>query len=255
MSDLLPLKEHIIYGPVRSRRLGRSLGINLLPPGEKWCTFDCLYCQYGLTPSIEGALSEKRRNIPSVENVVQAVETALRELDEPPAYLTFSGNGEPTLHPDFPRIVEAVRILRDRLVPDAKTALLSNSSRTGEAIIRAAISRLDRPILKLDAGNEIVFRSFSRPRAEIRYDDIIAGLEAMRGITLQSLFCAGPHGNLEEDHIADWIDKVKQIWPRDVQIYTISRPVPTKTLEQAPAAAMLGIRDRVQRAGIPAGVF
>lgn len=255
MSDLLPLKEHIIYGPVRSRRLGRSLGINLLPPNEKWCTFDCLYCQYGLTSGAQGGADENKRAVPSIEKVVQAVEAALRELDEPPAYLTFSGNGEPTLHPDFPRIVEAVRKLRDRLVPDAKTALLSNSSRAGEAAIRAAISRLDRPILKLDAGNEIVFRSFNRPKAGIRYDDIIAGLEAMRGITMQSLFCAGPQGNLEEAHIADWIDKVKQIQPRDVQIYTISRPVPTKALAQAPAAAMLGIRDRLQRAGISAEVF
>jgi len=275
MSDVLPLKKNIIYGPVRSRRLGRSLGINLLPPGRKWCTFDCLYCQYGWTPRGDDRHAEEK-DVPSHDDVVRAVEIAIRELDEPPAYLTFSGNGEPTLHPDFPRIADVVNLLRDRIAPRAKTALLSNSSRVGDRVIRAAIARLDRPIMKLDAGNARVFRDYNRPVAGIAHDDIVGGLSKMRNITLQALFTAGPQGNLEEENVFDWIEKVKLIRPRDVQIYTISRPIPSqgtslrggsgppgktrgpgrrRTIAPAPASALMDIRDRLCREGIPAEVF
>jgi len=254
MSDLLPLKETITYGPVRSRRLGRSLGINLLPPAQKLCTFDCLYCQYGWTPAENGGRDE-RPPFPPLEKVVQAVETAVRELHEAPAYLTFSGNGEPTLHPDFSRIAEAVRALRDRIAPEAKTALLSNAGRVGDPAVRRAIARLDRPILKFDAGNATTFRSYNRPAAGVLFDDIVAGLKEMRNITLQALFTTGRQGNIEEGHVADWIEAVKKIQPLDVQIYTISRPIPSRTIAPASAAAMLDIRDRLRRQGIPAEVF
>jgi wyosine [tRNA(Phe)-imidazoG37] synthetase (radical SAM superfamily) len=254
MSDVLPLKNGIIYGPVRSRRLGRSLGINLLPPGRKWCTFDCLYCQYGWTPADQDG-SEPPGALPSAEDVAGAVEAALRELAVPPAYLTFSGNGEPTLHPDFPGIVEAVLRVRNRFAPEADIALLSNSSRTGEAQVRAAVLKIDRPIMKLDAGNEAMFRSFSRPAPGIDYGRLVSALSEIPGITLQALFAAGPSGNLGEAHIEDWIETVRRVRPREVQIYTISRPVPSRAIAPAPPEALAGIESRLRGVGIAAEVF
>jgi wyosine [tRNA(Phe)-imidazoG37] synthetase (radical SAM superfamily) len=257
MSELLPLKEGIIYGPVHSRRLGRSLGINLLPPGRKLCTFDCLYCQYGWTPAA-AAEKGKPAKLPAPEEVVEALEAALLALEEPPAYLTFSGNGEPTLHPDFPGIVEAVIGVRNRLAPHADTALLSNSSRVGASGILGAVLRIDRPIMKLDAGNEAVFRAFNRPAAGADYERMIAGLAALaarKGISLQSLFAAGPMGNLDEGHVRDWADKVRMIQPRDVQIYSISRPVPSRAIAPASRESLAEIEDRLRRLGIEATAF
>jgi wyosine [tRNA(Phe)-imidazoG37] synthetase (radical SAM superfamily) len=254
MSDVLPLKTGIIYGPVRSRRLGRSLGINLLPPGRKWCTFDCLYCQYGWTPDPSGALAG-HDGLPTLRDVVEALEAALRELAPSPAYLTFSGNGEPTLHPDFPGIVEAVMRVRNRLAPEADLALLSNASLAGEANVRAAVLEIDRPIMKLDAGNEAVFHAFSRPAQSVDYGRVVSGLGEIPGITLQALFAAGPSGNLGTEHVEDWVQTVRRIRPRDVQLYTISRPVPCRLIEPAPRGALVDIQGRLSRAGISAEVF
>ena len=253
MSDVLPLKNGIIYGPVNSRRLGRSLGINLLPPGRKWCTFDCLYCQYGWTPAPEEA--DPSAGVPSPEDVESAVAAALAGADRPPAYLTFSGNGEPTLHPHFPEIVEIVRRLRDRLAPRAKVALLSNAAGIDRPLIRAAVGRIEYPILKLDAGNAAVFAFYNRPDPGIAYDAVVKGLRETPGIILQALFTAGPKGNLQAAHVGDWIERIGEIRPIEVQIYTLARPVPSPDISPAPGAALLDIRDRLRRAGLAARVF
>ena len=123
---LLELQRKIIYGPVNSRRLGRSLGINILPRSQKICSFNCLYCQYGLN---DRKNSKNNKVIfPDQNEVLLAVENALKHLDPPPAYLTFSGNGEPTLHPEFPDIVDRIQWLKKKQCPESKTAILSNSS-------------------------------------------------------------------------------------------------------------------------------
>ena len=254
MSDVLPLKNGIIYGPVRSRRLGRSLGINLLPVGRKLCTFDCLYCQYGWTPSDAETVSGAGM-FPSPDEVAGAVEAALRELQPPPAYLTFSGNGEPTLHPEFPAVVEAVMRVRNLFAPEADIALLSNSSLAGEPGVRAAILRIDCPIMKIDAGNEAVFRAFSRPAPSIDYGRMISSLSELPGITLQALFAAGPEGNLGKPHVEDWVATVRRIRPRDVQVYTISRPVPSRDIAPAPQDALVEIVTRLRGLGIAGEMF
>jgi wyosine [tRNA(Phe)-imidazoG37] synthetase (radical SAM superfamily) len=253
MSDVLPLKNGIAYGPVNSRRLGRSLGINLLPPGQKWCTFDCLYCQYGWTPRPEE--SNPAARVPSPEDVEREVGAVLGALDPLPAYLTFSGNGEPTLHPRFAEIVEIVRALRDRLAPRAKVALLSNAAGIVSPSVRAAIGRIDHPILKLDAGNEYFFNSYNRPVPGIAYDAVARGLRETPGIMIQTLFTIGPKGNLQEAHLEDWIERINDIRPVDVQIYTLARPVPSPDIAPASTAALLLIRDRLRRAGLSAQVF
>jgi wyosine [tRNA(Phe)-imidazoG37] synthetase (radical SAM superfamily) len=253
MSDVLPLKNGITYGPVNSRRLGRSLGLNLLPPGRKWCTFDCLYCQYGWTPPPKR--SDPSAGVPSPEDVERAVAAALAALDPLPAYLTFSGNGEPTLHPRFAEIVEIVRALRDRLAPRAQVALLSNAAGIVSPSIRAAIGRIDHPILKLDAGNEHFFNSYNRPVPGVAYDAVVRGLKETPGIMIQALFTTGPKGNLQEAHLGDWIERIKDIRPVDVQIYTLARPVPSPGIAPASAAALRAIRDRLRRVGLSAQVF
>jgi wyosine [tRNA(Phe)-imidazoG37] synthetase (radical SAM superfamily) len=253
MSDVLPLKNRIIYGPVNSRRLGRSLGLNLLPPGRKWCSFDCLYCQYGWTPAPPDA--DPSAGVPSPEEVESAVAAALAAADPSPAYLTFSGNGEPTLHPLFPEIVEIVRRLRDRLAPRAKVALLSNSAGIDRPSIRAAVGRIEHPILKLDAGNASVLALYNRPAPGISFDAVVRGLRETPGIMIQTLFTSGPKGNLQESQVRDWIGRIEEIRPVDVQIYTLARPVPSPDIAPAPEAALLEIRDRLRRAGLSARVF
>ncbi|HVP14308.1 MAG TPA: radical SAM protein [Terriglobales bacterium] len=245
----------IVYGPVRSRRLGRSLGINLLPAGRKVCTFDCVYCQYGWSDA--GALASMRPDEwPRVEEVLGAVEAALVRLaEDPPAYLTFSGNGEPTLHPRFGEILTGVKELRDRLAPRARTAVLSNSSRVGDASVRKALAALDRRIMKLDAGTEEGFRRVSRPLDGLTLADVVAGLSALEEVTIQTLLIAGPDGNLEPGEIEAWLARIAAIRPSVVQLYTLDRGAPSDRIEAAGEEQLESAAERLKKAGVAARVF
>ena len=175
---LLQLQDGILYGPINSRRLGSSLGINLMPGKYKLCSFNCLYCHYGWTKKLALDLEKHRRDLPSPEAVAQEVEKGLLsrlEFD----YLTFSGNGESTIYPGFPELVERVVELRDRHRPDVKLALLSNSSGLIYPEVRACMTRIDRPFFKLDAGTEEMWRLVNRPCQGIEFDRIIEALAAM----------------------------------------------------------------------------
>jgi len=195
--SVLELQKGIIYGPVNSRRLGRSLGINLLPPSRKLCTFDCVYCQYGRAAPVSA--TRRLAGLPSVSAVMREVEEAIVRQQSPPDYLTFSGNGEPTLHPDFPEIVDEVLRLKDRVCPGARVALLSNSSRVHRPEIRKAIELLDDPILKLDAGDPATLSLISRPVSTITFEKIIEGLAEMPHLIIQSMIIAGEPQNAEGD--------------------------------------------------------
>lgn len=249
---LLELKTDHVYGPVRSRRLGASLGINPLPPGCKTCSFDCLYCQYGWTP--RGCRSQPDA-FPPVERVLAEVEAALVRLAEPPAFLTFSGNGEPTLHPAFPALVDGVIGVRDRLAPAARTAILSNSTRLGDPAVRAALQRLNARIMKLDAGTQAVLDTFNQPLEPLALGSVVDGLSALGGVTIQALFAAGPGGNLTEAHVAAWTAHVMRIRPVAVQVYTLARGVPSRDIEPAPAAALEAIAAALRVRGVPASAF
>jgi wyosine [tRNA(Phe)-imidazoG37] synthetase (radical SAM superfamily) len=251
---LLELKKAAVYGPVRSRRLGRSLGINLFPGRRKLCTLDCLYCQYGWTkPGGPARLDVQRLLAP--EEILAAVGEALEAMDEPPAWLTFSGNGEPTLHPRFPEIVEGLLPLRDRLAPAAGTAILSNSSEAGRPEVRAALARLDLRVMKLDVGTEAAFRRFNRPAPGITLAGILEGLRKIENLTLQSLFAAGEGGNLDPRHVEAWVDTAASRSPLRVQIYTLARESPARALAPAPAGELERLRDRLLARGVAAEVF
>ncbi len=251
---LLDLKRAATYGPVASRRLGRSLGINLLGSAAKVCTFDCLYCQYGWTPP-DALAGDAHGRLPGVDEVLAQVEGALARLAEPPAYLTFSGNGEPTLHPRFGAIVDGVRAVRDRLAPSARTAILSNSTRVGDPAVRAALARLDVRIMKLDAGDEATFRRFNRPRGGVTFAQVLEGLRALGGVTVQALFADGPDGNAGSDEVRAWLDAVVSVRPVAAQIYTLARGYPSDRIGPVGARLLGAIRDRLRAFGVPAVAY
>jgi wyosine [tRNA(Phe)-imidazoG37] synthetase (radical SAM superfamily) len=251
---LLPLQRGIIYGPVQSRRLGRSLGINVLPTGRKVCNFDCRYCQYGWTDRAAlAAMTESE--YPAVTEVLEALSSALGALPEPPHYLTFSGNGEATLHPRFGEIIGGVNAIRDRHAPKARTAILSNSARAMDRDIREALMRLDVRIMKLDCGTEARFARLNRPVGGITLEAITEGLRALPDTTLQTLLVGGPYGNLDDAETRAWLERVKRIRPRRVQLYTLDRKAPDQDLVPATREQLEEIRARVMELGFEAEVF
>ena len=251
---VLALKRDITYGPVRSRRLGRSLGINLLGGTAKVCTFDCLYCQYGWTPP-DATSRLEHHEFPAPGDVVSAVEATLSGLDEPPAYLTFSGNGEPTLHPRFGEVVDGVTALRDRLAPAAHTAVLSNSTRVYDPTVRSALSRLDVRIMKLDAGTEATFRRFNRPLGGISLAQVLEGLRALGGGTIQTLLAEGPDGNTSAEELHAWVSAVLSVRPVAVQIYTLARGYPSERIGPVGPRLLDAIAARLRALGVAAAAF
>ena len=192
---LLSPKNTIIYGPVNSRRLGRSLGVNILPAGQKTCSFNCVYCQYGWT-DFRRMHNRQALSWPSAKEVYKAIEEALVHQPVPPAYITFSGNGEPSLHPCFPEIVESVNSARDQFAPEAQTAILSNSTLILDQDIQKSLAKLDQRIMKFDCGNPETFVTYNQPLGGIELKDLAAGLKNMKDITIQALFSAGDSGNM-----------------------------------------------------------
>jgi len=246
----IPLQQGIIYGPINSRRLGRSLGINVLPTQFKMCSFNCVYCQYGWTPS-----QPQKFEWLTVREILLAVEGALENVSPAPDFITFSGNGEPTLHPDFPELVTGVCQLRDRYSPQSRTALLSNSTTVTEQKIRKAIYEIDVAIMKLDCGEPTCFLHYNRPNIGISLEEIVGGFRKIRGITIQSLFTGGAAGNFTDRNVDAWIEKLVQISPDYVQLYTLDRGYPSKQIEAVSTTQLLSIRKKLVRAGVPAAVY
>ena len=192
---------------------------------------------------------------PVPAEVLAAVEAALAVQTEAPAWLTFSGNGEPTLHPRFAEIVDGIIALRDRLAVQARTAILSNSTRLADDGIRRALSRLDARIMKMDVGTEVGLRRFSQAAASSSLESIVGGLARLGDVTLQSLFAGGPSGNLDPPEVAAWLAAVARIRPRAVQLYTLDREAPNAGLMRARPDELQDIRQRLSARGIPARVY
>lgn len=250
----IPLQRGIIYGPVRSRRLGRSLGINLLPTSYKICTFNCLYCQYGWT-RIHGRILRDRDAWPKVNEVYHALERSLKEISPSPDYITFSGNGEPTIYPDFPVIVDGVIKLRNDLAPSAKVAVLSNSTMVMDENILTALSRLDVKIMKLDCGAVECFKSYNRPAKGVHFEEIVKGLAKLENVTIQSLFSGGPKGNFCPENIEVWIDNIQQISPSTVQLYTLDRGFPSNKIAMLNKNQLIELKERLNEFGIDSEVY
>lgn len=250
----------VVYGPLRSRRLGLSLGINLLPPDRKVCSFDCLYCHCGHTdlkiPSVTPD-STVARSFPSVHEVVRAVEKALfddQDLDS----LTFSGNGEPTLHPFFGQVAYAMHRLRDSVSArrgarsGLRITLFSNGTRLGEPNVREALRYIDVPIIKLDAGDQHLFEQINRPAPGITLDEICLALRDVPDLVVQSVFVDGEVSNVTEAAFTAWLARLAEIRPAAVQIYSTDYPVPTSTLQRVPAYVLRRLAERAEaRLGRP----
>lgn len=246
-----------IYGPVHSRRLGISLGINLMPADGKICTFDCIYCECGYNSD-----RRTRSHHPLRQQVAEALERQLRKMhddNQHPDVLTFAGNGEPTSHPDFPSIIDDTIRLRDELCPKAKVSVLSNSTFITKPAIREALMRVDNNILKLDTVNADYIRRVDRPtQPSYNVESIIENMKLFEGhIIVQTMFMRGTTDegldvdNTSEDFVAPWLEAIKDIRPQEVMIYTIDRETPDSHLLKATHEELDAIKARVETLGIP----
>jgi wyosine [tRNA(Phe)-imidazoG37] synthetase (radical SAM superfamily) len=252
----LELKQGVIYGPVRSRRLGPSLGINLLPWTYKLCTFDCLYCHFGWTKVHARDAQACRSDLPAVDQVRKALESWFGENRAPIEYLTFSGNGEPCLHPQFDQMVEVARQARDRFAPRAKVALLSNSTCLEAPQVRSGLERVEVKIMKLDCGNQAGFRRINRPCAGVEFDRVVENLKELDDFILQSILVDGSASNTSPQALEAWIKRLVYIRPREVQIYSIDRPSADRGLALVGKDSLRRIAQMAQEAcGIPVKVF
>lgn len=246
--NVLPLETGITYGPLFSRRLGRSLGVNLLPTGYKLCSFDCIYCHYGRTEV--KTLSPAARDFPWMKQVLRPVEAALRKYPDVD-YLTFSGNGEPTLHPAFPTIAAAIHRLRDELCPNVKLALFSNATTAHLPRIREALSLFDAPIMKLDAGDPETLARINRPAPEVGLEHIVEGLKKVPGLIIQSVLIDGKASNIKGEAFEAWVATLAEIRPTRVQIYSTDYPVPEAGVERVLPYVLKRIAGKVeQRTGL-----
>ncbi len=243
-----------IFGPVQSRRLGVSLGINLLPGDGKCCTFNCLYCECGFN---EDRRSEKK--FPSREQVRDALENKLMEMRKnglQPDVLTFAGNGEPTSHPQFADVIEDTLVLRDTYFPQTKVSVLSNSTFIHKPDVFAALNKVDNNILKLDTVNSDYIHSVNRPTGHFDLQQIIADMKAFKGnLMIQTLFMKGKNGEKNVDNTSDfyvlpWLETIKEIAPSQVMIYTIDRETPCRNLLKATREELDRIAKMVKLKGL-----
>ena len=226
-----------IFGPVKSRRLGISLGINLLPADGKVCTFDCIYCECGLN-----ATRRAKSPMPTRQEVAKALEEKLMEMNlrgEQPDVLTFAGNGEPTIHPHFKDIIDDTIGLRDRLCPNAKVSVLTNATLITRDSVFEALKKVDNNILKLDTVDSNYISVVDRPTGKYDLQAIIGRMKAFGGkAVIQTMFVKGEIDGMNIDNTGDcyvmpWIAAVKEIAPREVMIYTIDRETPISGLQKA----------------------
>ena len=222
--------ENIVFGPIHSRRLGSSLGINLLPEHGKLCNFDCIYCECGWNRDGLGD-----RTMPGVRDAASALEAKLSECASQGVHIdsiTFSGHGEPTLNPDFPAIIDETLKLRDRFYPRAKVSVLTNATTVTRPEIFGALCKVDNPVMKLDAASLAGVKAVNRPTGHYDIEEIIAGLRKFGGnFVLQTMFLSSPEFDTASgDNIEGWMDIVRQLRPREVMVYTLDRETPEKDL-------------------------
>lgn len=247
-----------IFGPVHSRRLGVSLGINLLPEDGKVCSFDCIYCECGYN-----ADHRPKLKLPTREEVRKALEARLQAMKEngpAPDVLTFAGNGEPTAHPHFPEIIEDTLALRDQYFPDAKVSVLSNSTFIHRPAVFEALNKVDNNILKLDTVDETYIRELDRPAGNYSVARIIEGLKAFKGnCIVQTMFLKGGYqgkdmNNTTDEYVLPWLEAIKEIHPRQVMIYTIDRETPDHDLQKATPEELDRIAELIKEAGVGVSV-
>lgn len=253
------LFDNIIFGPIQSRRLGVSLGVNLLPPDGKLCSFDCIYCECGLN-----AERRTRTKLPSRSQVKDALAeklSSMQQEDKCPDVITFAGNGEPTMHPEFEGIIDDTIELRNQFCPGAKVAVLSNSTMLHKPGVFRALNKIEDNILKLDSVLDKRIRQLNVPNSpSFRFDNLLEQLKQFNGnVIIQTMFLRGECNgesvdNTTEEEISGWLDALKEIRPKQVMIYTIDRETPVKGLRKVSKEDLEAIADRARALGFEVSV-
>lgn len=245
------LFNSIVYGPIRSRRLGVSLGINLMPTTAKLCTFDCVYCECGWNQTVLHPV------LPTREEVYASLHMQLSTLNSPLDVITFSGNGEPTLHPDFLGIIQDTCALRDQYCPNAKISVLSNSTQLGRPDVIEALRLCDNRILKLDSAIDTTMQLIDKPvNPRLTVEQIVQWLSLFDGdFTLQTCFLRGEYegqviNNTTPEELEAWYNIIDRLHPKQIMIYVIDRATPLKTLSKVPAQEMEAIAAPLRAKGI-----
>ena len=251
------LFDKIIFGPVHSRRLGLSLGVNLLPVDNKLCNFNCIYCECGW--SQKGV----RPRFNPREQVRELLRQKLAEMvaaGTPPDVITFAGNGEPTMHPDFAAIIDDTIATRDEFCPAAKISVLSNATMIDREHVRKALLKVDNNILKLDSAFDDTVRLIDEPKGNYSVDRMVELMKLFGGQQIvQTMFLRGTHegqtvDNTTEREVSAWLKRIREIAPKQVMIYTIDRDTPAKDLHKVSVEELRGIAARVEALGIPCSV-
>ncbi len=244
-----------IFGPIHSRRLGISLGINLLPSDGKCCSFDCIYCECGFNKDSVG-----HEKFPTPQQVHDALESQLKYMQKngpKPDVLTFAGNGEPTMHPHFLEIVRDVISLRNYYFPEAKVSVLSNATQILRKEVFEALKLVDNNILKLDTVSDDYIRLLDRPvNRSYEVSEIVNGMALFKGhCIIQTMFLNGKFNdtdvsNISDSYIIPWLNTIRKIQPSEVMIYTIDRETPAHELKKATHEQLDGIARKVEGIGI-----
>lgn len=245
------LFDTVVYGPIHSRRLGVSLGINLMPTMVKLCTFDCVYCECGWNQSVSHPV------LPTREQIREVLIAKLSFLSTQLDVITFSGNGEPTLHPDFLGIIQDTCALRDQFCPQAKVSVLSNSTQLGRADVVQALRLCDNRILKLDSAIDATMQLIDKPiNSHLTVEQVAQWLLFFDGdFTLQTCFLRGEYNgqiidNTTTKELEAWYKMVDRLHPKQVMIYVIDRATPLQTLSKVPANEMEAIAAPLRAKGI-----
>lgn len=252
------LYDNIIFGPVRSRRLGLSLGVNLLPVESKLCNFDCIYCECGWNADHVGRKRFNSRE--DVRTMLREVLTRMVAEGTPPDVITFAGNGEPTMHPDFEGVIDDTLALRDELCPTAKVSVLSNATQIHREDVRRALLRVDNNILKLDSAFDATVQLINKPQGAYTVARTVELLKEFEGkLIIQTMFLRGEYAGQAIDNTADneveaWLRLVEEIAPRQVMVYSLDRDTPCQTLEKVSKEELMAIAERVRALGIECSV-
>lgn len=226
------IREEVVFGPIFSRRLGSSLGINLLPEKGKICTFDCIYCECGWNKD-----GRNDTQLPSAEKVRKALETKLQQcltVHAPIDSITFSGDGEPTLNPEFPQIIDDTIALRNQYYPDSKITVLSNATRVHLPEVFQALRKVDNPIMKIDAPTNELIEKINHPAPGYDIHRVVEALKQFEGdFILQTMFLKSKGFDSSSPEVLNgWMDIVRLLNPREVMVYTINRPTPEDNLQK-----------------------
>jgi wyosine [tRNA(Phe)-imidazoG37] synthetase (radical SAM superfamily) len=244
------LAAETIYGPVPSRRYGVTLGINLMPLGEKRCSLRCTYCQIGPERDPKRAVI-----FADLERLRREVTLAVTTAQVPIDAWVLSGNGESTLHPQFAQVVELLRLLREQLAPKTPLVLLTAGTELVRPEVLQACRALDEVAVKLDAGTQALYERLDMPWQPTPVATVPRAASQLQNAIAQTLLVQGSVDNTTDAEVAAWLDLLDLMQPQRVDLYTLARPPIEKALRPATAAVMAQVAEKARQRGFVVRVF